>query len=120
MHIDRTKHLVQYVLLPDHPVLIHETLAAKPFVTPRERDVRPEGELGEPLLELLNSGHEGVLTHALALTGLWSVRQVEGDVLRCAKDKNLGVELRAAAFLSLARMNSNKAMGILKESLTNP
>ncbi len=94
----------------------HAVLLARMVEATRERGVRPEGELGEPLLELLGSGHEGVLAHALALTGLWSVRQVEGEVLRCARDKNLGVELRAAAFLSLARMNSNKVMGILKES----
>ena len=94
----------------------HAVLLARMVEATRERGVRPEGELGEPLLELLDSGHEGVLTHALALIGLWSVRQVEGEVLRSASDKNLGVEIRAAAFLALARMNSNKAMGILKES----
>jgi len=81
-----------------------------------ERDVRPEGELGGPLLELLDSGNEGVLAHALALSGLWSVRQVEGEVLRYARDKNLGSELRAAAFLSLARMDSKHAMAILEGS----
>ena len=94
----------------------HAALLARLVEATRERDVRPEGELGEPLLELLDCGHEGVLSHALALTGLWSVRQVEGEVLRCARDKNLGIELRAAAFLSLARMDSKQAMGILKES----
>jgi putative heme-binding domain-containing protein len=93
----------------------HAVLLARLIEATRERGVRPEGELVEPLLELLDSGHEGVLAHALTLTGLWSVRQVEGKVLRCARDKNLGVELRATAFLSLVRMNSKQAKAILKE-----
>lgn len=93
----------------------HSILLARMVTVSRERGVRPEGELTELLLKLLDSGHEEVVVQALDMIGLWSVGKLEEEVLRCARDEKLEIELRSAAFLCLARLNSSEAMPQLKE-----
>ena len=78
-----------------------------------QRTVKPEGELPELLLPLLDSGHEEVTRQALVLAGLWSVGELGPKLAGKARDKGLSLALRSASFLSLAQIKSSEAPEIL-------
>jgi len=70
------------------------------------RDVRPKGDLNEPLRAVLNNGSNEVLIRALELTAVWKMRDLNADVHTLArKAKTLSV--RVAAVLALGQIGSD-------------
>ena len=91
----------------------HANLLSRLVEEAMQRTVKPEGDLPDLLLPLLDSGHEEVTRQALVLAGLWSVGELGPKLAGKARDKGLSLALRSASFLSLAQMKSSKAPEIL-------
>ena len=79
----------------------------------RFRKLRPEGDLAGLLGPLLTQSHSQVQASALTLAGIWQVSETEQRVLAAAKNDQLPVQVRSAAFGALVDMQEPNCHDIL-------
>ncbi len=89
---------------------LHSKVLRKLIKTVEQRQIKPTGDPSDLLNRLLNYSHQGLQTTVLTLAGLWQVSGTTNRVSAAATNKNLPLEVRAAAFKAMAQLDSVSAL----------
>ncbi|MDP7017563.1 MAG: c-type cytochrome [Pirellulaceae bacterium] len=98
----------------------HAAALARLAEVTRLRNVRPSGNLVQPLARLLENESPELKARTLALIGTWRVDQQTADVAEMAHDRKLSTGVRAAAFAALVKLEAPGAKRLLDQFSVPP
>jgi putative heme-binding domain-containing protein len=80
-----------------------------------DRNVRPHGDPSRALILMIDHPHDGLRATALTLAGVWRIEATGPSVLAAAKDEQLPLAVRSAAFWAMAQMRL-EPVGVLLDT----
>lgn len=98
---------------------LHARLLPELAEVHRLRELRPSGDLVQPLRELIESGHGHLSSEAMKLAGEWKLEALRPVIERNAVDRAGDAEKRRAAAVALGHYADTAARGVLARIATN-
>ncbi len=79
------------------------------------RGVQPDGKAASHLEEAIQSGNTELMSEAIELAGLWSVKEFVEKFVDWAEDENIAEPVRSASLVALARIQKRETVSRLYE-----